>query len=116
LEDKTLKHFWVDLMEIMRVLGKGGDKTLKNYEDFVMKLRPLVECFFISFKILGDDEHLTNIRTKYTNLTVNKSSVKSKSKGEIAQFDGAEPPAEEELIEELQILKNDDELTITKLF
>lgn len=116
LEDKGLKHFWIDLMEIMRILGAEDEKTLKNYEDFVMKLKPLTECFFISFKILGDDEYLTSIRTKYAKNKLKKSAIKSHYKGEIAGFDQAEPQPEEELIEELQMLKSDDEVTITKLF
>lgn len=64
LEDQTLKVFWVDLMELMDVIGQGGQKVISSYQPLVDRIQPLTECFFISFKILGDDEHLIKRTTK----------------------------------------------------
>lgn len=97
LEDKKLVEFWVDLMEIMNLIGNGKPKRLKNLEDVVKKLQPLTECFFIAFKILSDDEHLKENRIKSR-----KSKLKSakKSTKKIAKFGEGNEEMEKEEEEE----------------
>ena len=64
LEDKRIIVFWVDLMEIMKILGEGKALRMKNLEHVVKRVHPLTECFFIAFKILGDDDLISDIKKK----------------------------------------------------
>lgn len=84
--------FWVDIMDIISILSSNGQKGFSNFQGLVSQIQPLIESFFLTYRILGDDEHLRNIRNKETST----KRKKPRKKMSISEFDfdngGQRPP------------------------
>jgi hypothetical protein len=77
LEDEKLFNFWVDLIQMLKYLNDEGVDYIKNISAYISVLQPLIECFFISYKILEDDEHFSSLhrRSKGVKIKRRKKSV-----------------------------------------
>jgi len=64
LEDQELFKFWLDLIELLKYFNDEGVDYIRRINPQTEIIQPLVECFFISFKILKDDDHITNLKLK----------------------------------------------------
>ena len=64
LEDQSMFHFWLDLINILKYINDEGEAFIKQVHPHTEHLQPLLECFFLSFKILKDDDHISLLRLK----------------------------------------------------
>ena len=64
LEDQQLFKFWLDLIEILKTISDEGIEFIKQLHPHTEFILPLIECFFISFKILKDDDHISSLHNK----------------------------------------------------
>lgn len=78
LDDKNLNSLWLNLIEVLNYLGEHmlADKHASSSQIKIMidDLQPLLESFFIIYKLLCDDDYLDKIKKNL--FLVNKASRK----------------------------------------
>jgi hypothetical protein len=116
LEDQHIFHFWLDLIEILKICSEEGLDFIKQIHPHTENLLPLVECFFISFKILKDDDHISSLQLK----TSTSRGHKLKRKKSVAIANLTDEMIEDEINKDDQLdiskFRNSKELGINDLF
>ena len=82
LEDQKIFQFWLELINIIKYINDEDVEFIKLVHPHSENLQVLLECFFISFKILKDDDHISILRMKSTG----KRSKLRKKSIQIANF------------------------------
>ena len=109
-DDSTIKNVFAKLFKIIFIFEKDIDELLKIKtfsKPVFFQFLPLIEAFFISYKILCDDETFQNIKKKY--------KFKNKKKIQISKYKDRIESEEDSQSEKEFILKSED-LEIENIF
>ena len=109
-DDSTIKNVFAKLFKIIFIFEKDIDELLKIKtfsKPVFFQFLPLIEAFFISYKILCDDETFQNIKKKYKLKNKKKIQI-SKYKDKIESSENSES--------EKEFILNKEDLKIENIF
>lgn len=79
MKDENLRNLWLNICESVNYLEEIFRDSKKVMKPAINGMKPLIESFFIMYKILCDDEMIEKIKQIYKN-------TKSKNKKKIASL------------------------------
>jgi len=66
LDDQDLKKLWINLIEVLNYIGdhllSSKASSSSQIQPMITEMQPLLESFFIIYKLLCDDDYLDKIK------------------------------------------------------
>lgn len=87
MKDDNLRNLWLNICESVNYLDEIFRESKKVMKPAIEGMKPLIESFFIMYRILCDDEMIENIKMFYKKTKTKDSTVKKIATLKVAGFE-----------------------------
>lgn len=95
MKDENLRNLWLNICESVNYLEEIFRESKKVMKPAIEGMKPLIESFFIMYKILCDDEMIENIKMFYKKTKTKDTTGKKIASLKVA---GAEEDLEQDIL------------------
>ena len=113
ISDKALNNVWINVTELLILINEVCPKSINLSNPIIHKMTPIIECFFIIYRILNDEEASFEPRQSIHAL---RKYYSKKTMPEISALIHNETPSITEECELKNLLSNREKLSFNDMF
>jgi len=114
ISDKALNNVWINVTELLILINEVCPKSINLSNPIIHKMTPIIECFFIIYRILNDEEASFEPHRQGSHAL--RKYYSKKTMPEISALIHNESPEINEEHEIKNILTNREKLTFNDMF